>query len=409
MRIIDVLRNYCLSYIFLVLVSALLVTPAQSTTSADVAVAFSGQIAGDTASTRFFMDFDKSVSVKTFYMDHPNRIIIDFDEASFNFGEDSRPKPRGLITAIQFGRISEGHSRIVLTLAAPSEIIKASMQQRLDEETYRFLLDIDSTDEQTYAKLLEQQRQTIGDTVQPGIKEKKLSPAIKNPNRFLIVLDPGHGGIDSGAVGRKGTLEKEVVLSFAKSLKAKIAENGPFDVKMTRSDDTFLSLRQRLDYTKASKADLFISIHADSVRQRFVRGSTIYTLSKRASDKFSEQLAEQENQADLVAGVSLKEESAGINDILSDLTARETKRFSKRFSGLVVENMKSEIRLIKNPQRSAAFAVLKAPDVPSVLIELGYLSNTEDEKLLRSKEWRNKTANAITQAVSDFFKPRIIQ
>ena len=116
-------------------------------------------------------------------------------------------------------------------------------------------------------------------------------------------------------------------------------------------------------------------------------------------------MAEQENQADLVAGVSLKEESAGINDILSDLTARETKRFSKRFSGLVVENMKNEIRLIKNPQRSAAFAVLKAPDVPSVLIELGYLSNTEDEKLLRSKEWRNKTANAVTQAVSDLFKP----
>lgn len=394
------------SYLFVVFFTFVLPWQVQAQDST-LPVAFSGNIAGDTASTRFFLDFDQNLSVQTFYMDKPNRLIIDLDEAVFNLGDENKLEPRGLISAVQYGRISEGRSRIVLSLSAPVEIIKASLQKRLDEESYRFLLDLDSTDEETFANLLQQQQLSLGSS---GIKARKGDRVVqkkKEEGRFIIVLDPGHGGIDGGAVGRNGAQEKEIVLSFAKVIKAKIEAEGPFDVLMTREEDKFMSLRERLDFSRRSKADLFISIHADSLKQKFVRGSTIYTLSKKASDKLSERLAESENSVDLIGGLAVEEEVEAVVDILVDLTTSETKRFSRRFSSILVKNLDPEIRLIKNPQRSAAFGVLKAPEVPSVLLELGYLSNVEDEKLLQSPQWQSKAGRAISRSVLEFFKPRM--
>ncbi len=373
----------------------------------ELPVAFSGSIAGDSASTRFFLDFDRNLSVQTFYMDKPNRIIIDLDETVFNFGENNKLEPRGLISAIQLGRISEGRSRIVLSLSAPVEIIKASLKKRLDEENYRFLLDLDSTDEETFTNLLQQQQLTFGTSGNIAQKGDRVLAIKKKEGRFTIVLDPGHGGIDGGAVGRKGAQEKDIVFDFAKVVKEVLMAEGPFDVLMTREEDKFMSLRERLDFSRRSKADLFISIHADSLKQKFVRGSTIYTLSKKASDKLSERLAESENSADLIGGLTVEEEVETVVDILVDLTTSETKRFSRRFSSLLVKNLNSEVKLIKNPQRSAAFGVLKAPEVPSVLIELGYLSNQEDEKLLQSKEWQTKAGKAIALSIYQFFETRM--
>ena len=369
-------------------------------------VAYSGSIAGDSASTRFFLNFDQNLGVQTFYMDKPNRIIVDMDEVVFNLGKETNLQPRGLISAIQFGRIAKGRSRIVLTLSQPAEIIKASMSKRLDEENFRFLLDIDSTDEATFASLLNQQRLTLGDSGGIAKKGDRVRVPKKVEGRFTIVLDPGHGGIDGGAVGKNGAQEKDIVFAFAQTLASKLQKSGPFDVLMTREDDVFVSLRERLDFNRRSKSDLFISIHADSLRQRFVRGSTIYTLSKKASDRLSERLAESENSVDLVAGLAVEDEVDAVTDILVDLTTRETTRFSKRFAQLLVKNLDPHIRLIKNPQRSAAFGVLKAPEVPSVLLELGYLSNVEDEKLLQSEAWKNEAAEAVAEAVSEFFEPR---
>jgi len=370
-------------------------------------VAFSGSIAGDTASTRFFLDFDQNLSVKTTYMDKPNRIIIDLDESVFNLGEENKIEPRGLISAVQFGRISQGRSRIILTLVEPAEIIKSSFKKRLDEESYRLLLDIDSTDEATFVNLLKEQKAKSQSNGNLAVKGDRVAPVQKKEGRFTIVIDPGHGGIDGGAVGRNGAQEKDIVFSFAQVVRDKLLSTGPFDVLMTRQEDKFMSLRDRLEFSRRSKADLFISIHADSLRQKFVRGSTIYTLSKKASDLLSAKLAETENSADLVGGLAVEEEVEAVSDILVDLTTSETKRFSRRFSSLLVENLGSEIRLIKNPQRSAAFGVLKAPEVPSVLLELGYLSNIEDERLLQSAEFKTKAAQAIANSVLDFFEPRM--
>ena len=397
-----------IQYICGILIVLGLTANAYSQTDANpLPVAISGNIAGDTASTRFFLDFDQNLSIHAFYMDKPNRIIIDLNEVVFSFDDNKKLQPRGLVSGVQYGRISKGRSRIVLTLTSPVEIIKASMKKRLDEDSHRFLLDMDSTDQQNFESLLKEQNLKFGTSGNIAPKGDRVRPVEKTAGRFTIVIDPGHGGIDGGAVGPNGAQEKDIVLAFSKVLRNKLEDAGPFDVLMTREDDVFLSLRNRLDFNQRSKSDLFISIHADSLRQKFVRGSTIYTLSKKASDRLSEQMAQSQNAADLVAGLALEEETDTVADILVDLTTRETKRFSKRFSDILVKNLKPSIRLIKNPQRSAAFGVLKAPEVPSILIELGYLSNKDDEKLLQTKDWQNKVAAAIVASVEDFFASRL--
>lgn len=401
------MRLIHISYLILIVLLSSFAPSFGQEQSNNLPVAFSGSIAGDTASTRFFLDFDKNLSAKTTYMDKPNRIIIDLDESVFNLGDENTLEPRGLISAVQFGRISQGRSRIVLTLAAPVEIIKSSLKKRLDEDSYRFLLDMDSTDEATFANLLKEQRSKAQLTGNLAVKGDRVAPVKKKEGRFTIVIDPGHGGIDGGAVGKNGAQEKDIVFSFAQVLRDKLLAAGPFDVLMTREEDKFMSLRDRLEFSRRSKADLFISIHADSLRQKFVRGSTIYTLSKKASDQLSAKLAETENSADLVGGLAVEEEVEAVADILVDLTTSETKRFSRRFSSILVKNLGSEIRLIKNPQRSAAFGVLKAPEVPSVLLELGYLSNIEDERLLQTPEFQANAGQAIAKSVFDFFKPRM--
>jgi len=372
-------------------------------------VAFNGKIAGDDATSRFFIDFDKNLRLKTFYMDEPYRIIIDLEEVTFDFGEADKPEPRGLVTAIQYGRISKGRSRIVLTLSQPVEIIKASMQQRLDENHFRFLLDFDSADDVIFNALLDQQGRELGESGAVAIKGDRIKRTEKPkvPGKFTVVIDPGHGGIDGGAIGRATRVkEKDIVLSVARKLKSNLEQNGPYDVLLTREGDEFVSLKERLSFSRRSQADLFISLHADSLNQRFVRGATVYSLSKKASDKLSERLAESENSVDLLAGLSVTSDADAVSDILVDLTTRETKNFSRTFSRLLVAELDGKIKLIKNPQRSAAFGVLKAPDVPGVLVELGYLSNREDEKLLSTTEWQDKAATAIANAVNAFFDAR---
>jgi len=369
--------------------------------------ALGGNIAGDDTSTRFFVNFSQNIAVQTFYMESPYRIVMDLSETDFDIDVEEVFKPRGLISEISAGRISEGRSRIVLTLNQPAEIVRATMQKVLDEDYFRFLLDIEAAQEARYSTLLEAQKLVLGESGSIAKKGDRVLKKEKRKGRFTVVIDPGHGGIDGGAVGKLGTREKDVVLIFAEVLADKLREIGPFDVLLTREDDVFLSLRQRLDFNRRSNADLFISVHADSLNQRSVRGSTIYTLSKKASDRLSERLAESENSVDLIAGLQVIEESEALTDILIDLTTRETKILSKQFSRILVAELDREIKLIKNPVRSASFGVLKAPEVPSVLLELGYLSNLEDEKLMQSLAWKTKAAGSVARAVRGFFAPRL--
>jgi N-acetylmuramoyl-L-alanine amidase len=222
------------------------------------------------------------------------------------------------------------------------------------------------------------------------------------------MLDPGHGGIDDGARARSGELEKDIVLGFSRALRDKIRASGKYRVAMTRDDDTFIPLAKRVDMARAVDADLFVSIHADSLRSAHrVRGATVYTLSETASDAEAQKLAEAENKADVIAGVDLSREPDDVAGILIDLARRETKVFSVEFARSLVKEMRNATRLHKKPLKSAGFRVLKAPDVPSVLLELGFVSNRQDLKALVSNEWQARTAGAIVGAVDAFFSTRV--
>jgi N-acetylmuramoyl-L-alanine amidase len=235
------------------------------------------------------------------------------------------------------------------------------------------------------------------------------APASTAPDpRPIVVIDPGHGGLDNGTQWG-GESEKALVLAFALTLRDRIEKTGKYRVVMTRTDDTFVPLDDRVRVARNQSAALFVSIHADALprREGDAQGATIYTLSDRASDAEAERLAETENKADAIGGVNLTEEPTEVADILIDLAQRETRTFSNRFARLLMTEMRSATRMHKHPLKSAGFRVLKAPDVPSVLVELGYVSNKEDLEHLVSENWRSRTVGSVARAIDTFFARRL--
>jgi len=230
--------------------------------------------------------------------------------------------------------------------------------------------------------------------------EPKALPADGKP---VVVIDPGHGGVDPGAIGVSGIYEKYITLAVARELKASLEKNGRYKVYLTRDRDIFIRLRDRVAIARQYNADLFISLHADSVANPQLKGLSVYTLSQNASDSEAQALADKENKADLIAGIDLSHESADVANILIDLAQRETMNRSAGFAGGVVDEVGREQTLLGNTHRFAGFAVLKAPDVPSVLVEMGYLSNEAEERNLRQPEYRVKLAKGISRAVDRFF------
>jgi N-acetylmuramoyl-L-alanine amidase len=227
--------------------------------------------------------------------------------------------------------------------------------------------------------------------------------------RPLVVLDPGHGGLDNGTKAAGGELEKDIVLDFAKRLRDRIEKSGKYRVLMTRADDTFVPLADRVRIARNAGAALFVSIHADwlSRKEGDAQGATVYTLSETATDPASARLAEEENRADVIAGVDLKSEPDDVAGILIDLAQRETKTFSVQFAHKLVGELKEATRLHKEPIKSAGFRVLRAPDIPSVLVELGYVSNKEDLQSLLSDTWRDHTADAMAAAINGYFSTHL--
>ena len=371
----------------------------------DTAVAFGGRMLGDNQSVRLIVELDRKVETTPFYMDNPLRLVIDMSKTVFRFQEPELIKPRGLVKDFRFGTMARGNSRMVISLKSTAKI---SQQEIISTGNGRFrlTLDIEEIDENSFYKLIASQRKTVGKSGNVATKGDRLVVTKKRAGRKTIVLDPGHGGIDGGANGKKGTIEKDITLAAALKVEEALKSTGKFDVYLTRRDDHFISLKERVKFTIRKQADLFISIHADTLDQKSVRGATIYTLSNEASDELSRKLAESENRADLIAGLAGEKIQDEVVDILADLAARETKKFSVRFAKKVVEVFRNEIHLIKNPHRRAAFGVLKDPNVPSVLLELGYLSNAKDEELLNSDKWRAKLARNLTQATTLYFSGR---
>lgn len=375
--------------------------PAQPKVHRTGSVALDARLGGDDKRTRLVMDFTKKVEIAAYTVADPYRVVIDLAGVNFDLPATAGRAGRGLISAFRYGLIARGRARIVLDARGPVKIEKSFVQAEFEDQPARLVIDLVPTDVTTFRKLSETIR-----PVENVAAAAAVNPKAARADKPVVVIDPGHGGVDSGAKGVHGEDEKDIVLATAKVLRSKLEQSGRYHVVMTRNDDTFVPLQQRVEIARAKKAQLFISLHADYIpkREGNARGATVYTVSNKASDREAARLAEKENKADLIGGVDLAKQSDDIINILYDLTHRETQNFSSLFQRTLVGQMKSGgILLHQDAMRSAGFVVLKAPDVPSVLIELGYVSNAEDVKNLTSGDWRDKVANSIAASVDRFF------
>jgi N-acetylmuramoyl-L-alanine amidase len=389
--------------------------PQGSATAPSLPIASDARLAGDAKLTRFILDLDKTVQFRAFALDDPYRVVIDIPQVNFRLPPGSGANGRGLVKAFRYGMVMPGGSRMVFDLTGPARIANATMLAAANDQPPRLVLELEEVDRATFLQALNAGRPESKPAVpeQAGAVAPGPAPAPKPATppdpRPVVVIDPGHGGVDNGT--RAGEeMEKNLVLAFALALRDRLEKPGKYRVVMTRNDDTFIPLDDRVKVAHSQAAALFISIHADYLPrgEGEAQGATIYTVSDKASDAEAERLAESENRADAIGGVDLREEPTEVADILIDLAQRETRTFSNRFARLLMGEMKGTVRMHKHPLKSAGFRVLKAPDVPSVLVELGYVSNKGDLEHLVSESWRSRTVAAMAQAVDAFLAKRLV-
>ncbi|MBR0796814.1 N-acetylmuramoyl-L-alanine amidase [Bradyrhizobium jicamae] len=378
--------------------------------TASFPVASDARLAGDAKQTRFILDLDRKVEFRAFPLADPYRVVVDLPQVNFQLAAGIGSASRGLVKAFRYGLVMPGGSRIVFDLTGPAKIANSYVLDAANGQPPRLVLEFEEIDRTAFVQSLAPQdrpelKPTIADA-HAAIDAPATTAA--SDARPLIVIDPGHGGIDNGT--QSGSeMEKNLVLAFGLALRDRIEKSGKYRVVMTRTDDTFIPLNDRVKVARTQSAALFVSIHADALprREGDAQGATIYTLSDKASDAEAERLAETENKADAIGGVNLTDEPTEVADILIDLAQRETKTFSNRFAHLLMTEMKTSVRMHKNPLKSAGFRVLKAPDVPSVLVELGYVSNKGDLEHLVSENWRSKTVGSMAQAIDTYFAKRL--
>lgn len=369
--------------------------------SAAPLLAFGARIAGDDARTRLIIDFDRKPDFKVHYVANPYRVLIDLPETDFGIKPDELDA-RGIFSDIRYGTMAEGRSRIVLTASRPVGVVLAEVQEEQGAASYRLVIDTAIVTGEVFQGQMEKQSWQQA-SAPAGEQPSVILPGGKADGPFVIAVDAGHGGIDNGARGATTkTEEKNVTLAFARELAEALNRLPGTRAILTRDKDEFLSLSQRVQLARSEGANLLISIHADTLKQKDIRGATVYTISDKASDSLAASLAERENLSDQIAGIAFVDEPAEVADILLDLTRRETQAFSINLAESVVGKFKDEVLLINNPHRHAGFRVLTAPDVPSILLELGFLSNKEDEQLLVDPVWQKKVAGLIAKAVEEY-------
>ena len=312
------------------------------------------------------------------------QLQILFPQGQFSLEEGAGQTSRGLIKGFRYGSADGGRSQVIIDMQRPVAIASSELIEGIRKKPSRLVIDLEPAQ-----------------VAQPQQPESDVSnlPLQKR----TIVLDAGHGGIDPGAISLNKHYEKDIVFAFVKDLSAALSAGSRYRVVLTRDTDKFVSLPDRVRIARAAKADLFIAIHADTFRGRTARGTTLYTLSEKASDAEAEAYARKENRADAMAGMDLPPETDTVADVLFDLIQRESKGQSVIFSQLAASELGKVTLVAPKPVRAAGFVVLKAPDVPSVLVELGYLSSAEDEKLLLDGDWRKNIASAMVRAIDSHF------
>lgn len=378
--------------------------------SAADSVAASGitsmRIGQGVGSVRIVFDADRKFDYKVFLLNEPKRLVIDTFDVKVSPEIEKYVDKNNLVTKTRLGSVGTDGIRIVFDLQKPAIVKKAFMLAPKSNFGWRFVIDVSIASEREFSSKVGSKYALSNENSFAGSyssSSSKSSSKAKTVNKKkIIVLDPGHGGKDPGAIGYSGVYEKNITLAMAKELKVILEKEG-YKVHLTRSTDIFIPLRDRVKIARKYNADLFMSIHADSAVNRSAKGLSVYTLSETASDKEAAALAERENKADVVAGLNLLEHSKEVSDILINLAQRETMNRSSEFASFMVQEMRKSVKLRDNTHRFAGFAVLKAPDVPSVLLEMGYLSNRTEERLLKQKDYRRKLAVSTSKAVEKYF------
>lgn len=356
--------------------------------------------------TRLVLNLSDKVDFEVFTLADPYRIVIDFPEVAWRLDPAATQGSVGLVKGFRFGLFKPGRSRMVIDLAAPAALMNKFLLPPEGQRRYRLVLDLAPIDRGKYLATAGWPEAAKEDAAENAAAEPEVELSAKPASaKRVVVIDAGHGGVDPGATGVDGTYEKDLVLAVAKTLRDALEASGRYTVTMTRDSDIFLSLKARVAVARRAKADLFVSLHADSAPgSESVRGASVYTLSEKASDKEAEALARSENQADIIAGVDLSKEGDIVTSILIDLAQRETKNNAAKFAQILIPELHRAGEVTQKSHRFAGFRVLKAPDVPSVLIELGYLSNRQDESVMTTNRWRKRMAQSIARAVDGYFR-----
>jgi N-acetylmuramoyl-L-alanine amidase len=384
--------------------------------------------------TRVELSLTGAPEFRIFTLADPDRVVVDLSEVGWKVPGGKKLQGHGLVAGLRYGLFKAGTSRIVLDLAAPAAVTDARILPADGTLPTRLAVDLRPTDVAAYRASVQTVLFASAGAAAPGgpaaapLPEAKAAvaaaaavaattgakpavPAVPaapkpvaavEPPKPMIVIDPGHGGIDPGALGGS-TMEKNITLAVAKQLQKTLLATGRFRVVLTRDKDVFIPLRDRFKIARDKGADLFISLHADSSPSGPARGASVYTLSDKASDAEAEALATKENKSDVIAGVDLSQQSQTVSGILIDLAQRETINLSSRFASILVGDLRNDTMMLQNSHRFAGFAVLKAPDVPSVLLEMGYISSTDDERLLTDPNHQKKLSESITRAIEDYF------
>ena len=337
------------------------------------------------------LDLSQPVPWRLRLMDNPPRLVIDAREVDWKGAEALAVVRPGV--SLRAGRFRPGWSRMVLELEGPHKVARAEMTTG---EATRLEILLEPTDPETFAA--EAARPDLPEWALPEAAQL-MPPLPEGGGPLVVVLDPGHGGIDPGAE-RDGTSEAALMLTFAREVKEVLLRDGRFRVVMTRDEDVFVPLETRTSIAREAEADIFLSLHADALAEGDAQGATVYTLAEEASDEAAAALAERHDRDDLLAGVDLTEQDDLVAEVLMDMARTETAPRTDRLAKAMVGAMKAaEIRMHRRPQQSGGFSVLKTPDIPSVLLEVGFLSSDRDFKRLSDPAWRATLAEALRQAL----------
>lgn len=376
--------------------------------------------------TRLTLVASGSLRAEVFTLDSPDRVVVDLPVVEWPaVGSVSLP-PEGVVAQLRFGQFDPATSRLVLDLREPAKV--AGTELRTVKGKTRLQIELRPTNSPKTIETRTTVEAKSAAQVPAEPAEGRVKPVEKPaeaasapdteasakadtsptaPTKRVVAIDAGHGGVDPGAIGSRGTLEKSVTLAAARELRRVLQATGRYRVVMTRDSDVYVPLAERVEIARRGGAELFISIHADKHDSPRVRGASVYTLSEKASDAETEAFAKRENSSDVVAGIDLGEEyDEEVARILISLVQQSTMNCSAVFASSLTKQFKKQTRLLPRPHRFAGFRVLKAPDVPSVLVELGYLSNAADEKSLRNSAARSRLMKAVAKAIDAYFSRR---